>query len=278
MKKNLKLLSIFFVSAIFIASSSYFSVKYISVEDAVNKGIASVEFSGKGGYSGECVVLKIKNISDKDTVIRIEPGRRLVSADSSVQDILIIRELLLHLKGGEEQTADIFGFCCQSSNKGPRNKEVFSVGYMADSSWIKLAEFFNLNSYPVDIIQSSVWVMSNNHAINSVNGADIKDKRKMGKLYKLLSDLKGLEYDFPWYTLSYVQDTSVVFSGKPDVLYGEVEYSLPNYSVVDITIRNESGSLIETLVNEQAQQRDKYTYKFNLRVRDYKPGKYFLRI
>jgi len=277
-KNNAHLFLFAFAAIVLLAFVNFAEKKSISIEKAINEGITSAKIISKGGYSGDCITIKIENLSSKDTLIRIEPGRRLVSIDSTIQDILIIKELLLQLKGGETIYADIFGFCCQSSNGGPYSKAKYNVGFMEDSTMIELAEFFNVHIYPNSVMQSAVWCLSNDHSINSINGSEVDDKLKMAKLYRLLAKAKGIEYTYPWYAYSYVQDTSVVFTNEPEILFGEIEYTLDHQSSVDINIRDENNFLVGSIMTEQPQDRNKYTYKFKYNVRSLKKGKYFLRV
>jgi hypothetical protein len=248
------------------------------VEEAIKAGIVDAQITGKGGYQENCIKLTMKNIGNNDTLIRVEPGRRLVSDDTTIQNILIIKELLLFLKKGESITTDVYGFCCQAHKGAPYSKSKYNVGFMEDSSMIKLAEFFNKNEYPVSIMQNSVWCLSDGNSMNSIYSGDVKDIDKMKKLYKFIANLKGEVYEFPWYTLTYLPSPERVFSGNADKLHGEINYTLSNYATVDITIRDEKNIFVENIVEDSHQDREAYTYKFVLNVKNYKKGKYFLRV
>ena len=120
MKALLKTAPILFVIFLFSFmpkqnNSAEDNKKFLSIEKAIKEGIISAEITGKGGYKGECIEMNIKSLIDDDTIVRIEPGRRLLSDDTLLQDILIVKEIQLFLAAREKKQVNIFGFCCQAS-------------------------------------------------------------------------------------------------------------------------------------------------------------------
>lgn len=250
----------------------------LSVEKAVEEGIVSAQLRGIGGHSGECIELKIESKIDDDTLIRIEPGRRLESEDSMLQDILIIKEIQLFLAAREKKTLNLFGFCCQASHGGPGKDDIFSIGHMADSTWIILAEFLGKSGLPTGVMQSAVWALSNNHSLSSIHNDNENEREKMKELYGLIAGLKGLEYTFPWYTLKYERDTTQVFSGRPNKFFAEIEYNISNHANVDLVIRDSLNRHVLNLFDNKPHNPRTYKYRFSLNVNTWPKGKYFLQL
>jgi len=279
MQKNI----VVFLAVILISFSAFTFThilkkeKAISIEKAIKEGVVSAEFKGSGSYSGEAINLKIKNLLPTDTLIRIESGRRLLSDDTTVQDILIIREMEFRLLANEIKQLKLFGFCCQAHNSAP-GYTGFSVGYMEDSTFIQLAHYLDSTNLPIDVMQHAVWVLSDNNPLNSIHNENKKDKEKMKGLFRLLANLKGIEYEYPWYTLKYATDTASVFSGKPTKMFAEVEYYLPNQSSVDLFIKDANDLLVKKLFINRPHHRGNYTYHFTLDVSKLPKGKYYLRM
>jgi len=268
---------VFFIS--FIAVSPFSKTeakKYLSIEEAMKNKIVEARIIGKGGHTGECITLDIQSLVDYDTLIRIEPGRRLVSDDTLLQDILIIKEIQLFLAAKEKKLINLFGFCCQATNHSPYGGAKFNVGYMPDSSFIKLAMFLSASNLPLDVMQNAVWVLSNDHALNSIHNDNDADRPKMKELYQLIAGLKGLEIKFPWYTLKYKQDTATLFSNKPTKLFGEIEYYLSNPANVDLVVRDSRNNFVANLFVNRPQNPNNYTYRFTLDVAKYPKGKYYV--
>jgi len=250
--------------------------KYLSIEDAIKNKVVTASIIGKGGHTGECIDLNIESLIDKDTLIRIEPGRHLVSDDTLLQDILIIKEIQVLLAAKEKKLMNIFGFCCEATNHSPYKGAKFNVGYMPDSSFIKLAMFLSASNLPLDVMQSAVWVLSNNHTINSITNENENDKPKMKELYKLIAGVKGLDMKFPWYTLKYKTDTARLFSNRPVKLLAEFEYSLSDPANVDLLIRDSRNVVVTNLFTDRPQNPNNYNYRFSLDVAKWPKGKYFV--
>ncbi len=281
-KKKITFIGILFLFALFaftyISEKKIGEEKSISIEKALNEGIVSAEFSGAGGHSGDVIDLELRSLIPVDTLIKIEAGRRLTSDDTLLQDILIVRELELFLAANEVKRLKLFGFCCQASNGGPKLGSGFKVGFMEDSSFIYLARFLSKSNLPIGVMQSAIWVLSDNHALNSIHNDNEKDREKMKGLFGLLASIKGLEYEYPWYTLKYQTDTSRVFSGRPNQMFAEVEYYLSHQSNVDLFIKDSNNLLVKKIFMNRPHHRGEYNYRFTLDVANMPKGKYYLRL
>lgn len=252
--------------------------KKFNIEDAVKSGLFKAEVKGLGGHSGECISINVINNSPTDTIIYIEPGRRFISLDTNVQDILIVRELPLLVRAGEEKKVSLFGFCCQATNAGPDKDEKFTIGQMADSQLVKLAVFLNQNPYDEYTIQNAVWVVSDNHALASVHSSNISKRKELRKLHQFLAVLKNLPVEFSWYTLTYKTDTTRLFSGVADSLYGDFDYSLWKNCAASLTLNDSQGRVIKRFFVEKSHNPNTYNYEIKMSVASLPKGKYFVRL
>lgn len=250
--------------------------KFISIEQALKEKLITASFTGKGGHQGECIDLEIKSLSPKDTIIRIEPGRRLVAKDSILQDILIIKEVQLFLASGEKKEISLFGFCCEATNSSPSQGAGFTVGYMEDSTFIVLAEFLSRSNLPLGVMQSSVWVLSNGHSFNSIANENENDKPKMKELFQLLARIKKMDYHYPWYSLKFRQDSGVLFSNRPVKFFGEFEYIISTSANVDLVIRTAQNLFVKNIFVNRPHHPDKYIHRFSYDVTGWPKGKYYM--
>ncbi|MBN1253325.1 MAG: hypothetical protein JXR51_10430 [Bacteroidales bacterium] len=149
---------------------------------------------------------------------------------------------------------------------------------MEDSSFIKLAQFLNKSELPINVMQNAIWVLSNNHSLNSIHNDKKENAEKMKELFQLLSYLKKIVYVFPWYTLTYKTDTSRVFSNRPNYMFAEIEYYLPHQSSVDLLIRDSKNLIAKKIFIEKPHHQGNYNYKFDLDVGNFPKGKYYFRL
>lgn len=249
--------------------------KLLSIEEAIKKRIVNVTFKGQDGHRGDCIRIVIKNILKKDTSVCLEAGRRLLSKDTSKQDILIVREQNIQLASGETKEISAFGFCCQSNKSSPSQNEIFKVGHMADSPLIKLAQYLNENDFSLSAMQSAVWAISNDHSISSISDRNIHNVKE---LQKLVASIKGIKMDFPWHSITYKEDTSQLFSGIHDSLYGEFEFYLSNNTVISMIVHNQKGMVMDRIFVRKPVHRGNYVYPIKLDVSLYPKGRYYLRL
>ncbi len=261
-----------------LSSDKKVEVKKLGIEDAINKGLIRAVVKGKGGHGGECINLNIISIASVDTTIYVEAGRRLNSEDSTIQDILVVKEIPIFVKAGEEKNINIYGFCCQASNHSPSTNEKFDIGHMADSGLVKLAQFLSKNPFEDGIMQNAVWVISDNHPLSSVGSSDASKRKELRKLHNILATIKHLPIDFSWYSLTFKSDTARLFSGVPDSLYGDIEYSIWKNSSVSLTLSDSIGHVVKRFFSNKPQNPEKYTYEIKTSVFGYPKGKYFVRL
>ncbi|MFN4233938.1 MAG: hypothetical protein ACK4IK_03935 [Bacteroidia bacterium] len=258
---------------LYIKTHAHLKSPIISIEEAFRKNKIILEIKGKGEHKGNSASIVSKNISNEAIILHLEYGRRLMCSDSSMQDLLIVKEQLITLTPNETKTNDAFAFCCESTDRSPQKDINFSVGKMAPPEWIKLAEVINKNNFPIDAIQHAIWVLSNNHEIASVHSDKMDD---VYELRKTLAEIKGIE--LPWYNIYYLKDTSSLFSGKHYLLKGDINYIKKNNGITSIQVRDKNGRIMNALVKNSSEGPGNYSYHVNLNIKGWPKGEYQILI
>jgi len=265
---------VFTILTSFTLKTSVNTKKYLSVEKAIKAGLIEAKIVSKGGHTGYCMVAKLKSRCAKDTFIYFEAGRRLKSVDSTKQDILITQDQPITLFSGEEKTVNIYGFCCQSHRGSPVVGGKFEVGKMADTPLVLIAQFCNKKrKLPANVVQNAVWTISDNHSLASVHNDDMEE---INELRNYIAQLKGIQ--LTWYTLTYQKDNSLLFSNKPEKLFGEIKYYLPNNTYATLAVFDSRGNIMNVVFEDVPHNPDTYNYAFSLDVSDFPKGKYYIRL
>ncbi|MDB5257399.1 MAG: hypothetical protein JWM14_2094 [Chitinophagaceae bacterium] len=247
--------------------------KYIALATYLKEGKVRAKLMSLGGHSENCMSIELKNLS-KDTVfLFLEPGRRLLASDTTMQDILIVKKEEVLLTPLASKKINGYGFCCESTNRSPKTGTSYAIGHMAPAFWVKVAEFISNNKFPSEALQSAVWVMSNDHDITSVYA---QDEDAVRPLRKLLGEVKGVAV--PWYSKTYEKDTDRVFSGKENYILGKIPYKLKNNAIVSIVVRDKWGTIAKTLVEEAAKGPGPQEYELELNVKGWGKGEYVITI
>lgn len=252
--------------------------KKLFLNEALEKSMIKADVSGLGGYQGYCIELTATNTSSIDTTFFIEAGRRLDSEDSTVQDILLVKEIPLFVKAGETKTIPVYGFCCQATNSGPSKGEKYRIGDLKNEKLVAIAKFLNEYNYDLSTTQSAVWIVSNGHVLSSITAETPEKRKEIRPLQNFLAKLMGLSETFSWYTLSYKEDTTRLFSGNADSLFGDYEFELWNNCIVKLIINDDKNNVIRRLIVDKAYNPGKYSYELKMNVSEWPKGKYYVRL
>ena len=247
--------------------------EFVSVEKLAAENRVKAGFKSLGGYSGPCVSLSLENLTPDTAFVRLEPGRRLDNPDSTAQDILVLREMLVTLLPRQKQTVEVFGFCCQASNGAPRAGTEFGMGQMAGGNLQWVAEFLSTQRYDPATIQQTVWVFSNGHSAASITGC--KDPAILS-LRKAVAQRLGIV--LPWYDIHYKKEPGRVFSGKHQRLTGDVRFHSNSNGFVLINVRNTQGLLMTTVANDMGVESRSYAYPVDISVENWAAGKYYVHV
>lgn len=264
----------FFLLFIGISSATFAKKDTVTIGNAFLKKLINLTIKGKGGYQEECVSMKIKNNGGDSILLFIEAGRRLDSQDSTMQDILIVKDMYLALAAKQERTVNAYGFCCQAHNAAPAKDAVFSVGEIASKDLMEIARYINKAKLKAPSIQQAVWVISDNNEISSVvdDGTEA-----VSELRKFLAKLRNIET--PWYNTIYKKSAQELFTGKPEKITGKIEYNVINdLTMVVANIRDESGTVVKSFLINKAAMRGNYTFDLAWDVSKMPLGKYTIRI
>lgn len=245
------------------------SREFLPISKQMESHKLALEITGKGGYQENCLNLKLKNQTPDTLFVKLEPGRRIVCEDSSYQDIFIVKEKLIILPPLASLTAEGYGFCCRASKGSPPKNARFNIGYMAPAGWIELAEVINRNNFPSNAVQNAVWVLSDNHPIASIHHEKMEE---IELLRQTVAKIKGIT--LPWYSITYEKDTALLFSERPERIYGKFDYYTNKNTIISINIRSTKGRLMATLVPEETKNPGNHEYKLDLEIKGWPKGDY----
>jgi len=265
---SIRILLLIIYPAISLQSKSYENLAYF-----LKMGQVETAVFAKGGHSGNCITMTLFNRTTDSLYIRIEPGRRLISKEFETQDILIVKENLICLTPKGTINADITGFCCQSSFKSPMKNEEFEAGIIEDYPLKAISEYISTGHFDNDVIQSAIWVLSDNHKIASICTGGIPENNN---LVKKVAEIKQIQ--IPWYCITYQKNDSLVFSNKHILIRGDIHYYVKQYCTISIVIKSEKTGVMTYIAKDLPYQQGNYTYPLEQSVINWPKGKYELLV
>jgi hypothetical protein len=264
----------FLLIVLSITELPVFSNSVLSIEEAVKKGFVKLTIKSKGGYTGAVIEMNVHNLTSRKLDLKIEAGRKLDSKHQNEQDILVTMDQEFFVNVNQTKTINVFGMCCQAHNSVPTAKFEYSVGYLADSNLIKLARFIDKNKYYTSYsAQQSVWVVSDDNSIGSI---DDEDKEVKNNLRNFVSKLTGKP--IPSYEISYKSGNDGSAMGRAVTIDGVFDYSLPNSCHATFAIYNERGDVVQLIFENLQSDKGDYKHYYTFRTKDLPKGTYYARM
>lgn len=265
---------ILFIATILVAFSNLTNT--MSLQEAINKNIVKVKIRSLGGYQGESTLMELQNLSKHAVKIIVEPGRKLVADDDKYQNLLVVRQQEILVNAGTKASKKITGYCCESSDSGPKSDLKYNVNTLADTSLVNLAKYINANyaQLSTNAIQQAIWAISNNHASAAISATNEKDM----SLKNLVCTLKN--EPIPWYIIK--QQIYQTSNGRihlvNDSLYGKMAYTNNEWCYSKLNIYDAKDNAVLISIGAWLQPGANSVYNVALPVKNLSKGKYKLTL
>lgn len=237
--------------------------------ELLEQGRIELSPRGIGGHSGECLKVDVKNRTASPIRTSIPAGWVFVSEVEGVQDLIVVREEAIALTPNGRTTVTCRAFCCEASNSGPGEDERYRKGRPAPEKLATLARFVDSLGYDDGIVQSAVWVLSDNHDIASLGALD---SSLNDTLRNKLSALSG--QPAPRYSVRYATDERMVCSGRPESISRLITVSRSVPDRLTIVVRSDAGRLITVVLDRMPISTGRAQVPVELNVREWPKGRY----
>ncbi len=144
----------------------------ISILEAVQQKLVSIEAQGKGGYNGKCLNIEVKSLSPKPLQIKVLAGTIFDNTEEWQQDLMIVEEQMMVLNVKKTNFISLQTVCVQPSNGSPAKGVRFLLSKLAEGYLLKLAQFISEKKYFTSTAQSAVWAVINNNGMGEIYGED----------------------------------------------------------------------------------------------------------
>lgn len=245
--------------------------KEMDLFELIRKGEITATAKGLGGHEGDCVSLCFTNRTGSPVLVEVKPGSLLVSEDSSLQNLMIVRREQVLLAAHGKGTVDCRAFCVESSDSAPGIDDRFTAVGMAAAPLVRLAEHVSAEHYNDAAVQQAVWVLSNGQSVAEVVG---DEGSSVLPLRKFVAELAGVEV--PWYTTMHERPITArqAYSPNPVRVNGGFDFALNTHAMVTIAIRDAQQHTVRVMGNDRNLGPGRYTIEIDLIVRGWPGGTY----
>jgi hypothetical protein len=249
---------------------------YTPLAEALKKGLIEVSIVSLGGHSKQCVQVQVTRIGSTPCKISIPAGHVFEPADSSTQNIIVVREELFTLSR-PKMTLEVWGLCAEPSDASPTAKEAFLPGKMAGGVLQKMAEYLSKSGLYIESdAQTAIWAM-----VDSMHTPGIGHKGLLSAACQILGK------PLPEYSIKRLKSRSSptpvpatprrvpAYVPEPMQVEGRFQYESQKDVIVSAFLQDSSGQKIKTFFEAQKQSTGiKATYHFEYKTTKLKPGTY----
>jgi hypothetical protein len=111
-------------------------------------------------HFGECIDIRLRNMSDSVINVVLKCGTMLLSRDSSFQNMVVTKTLFYSLRPREEHYDRVYAMCGQLHKNSPDISIRYDVGEQADEPLLKLAKMIEKTNSQTKAGQYAVWAVT----------------------------------------------------------------------------------------------------------------------
>lgn len=111
-------------------------------------------------HFGECIDIRLRNMSDSVLNVVLKCGTMLLSRDSSFQNMVVTKTLFYTLKPREEHYDRVYAMCGQLHKNSPDISIRYDVGDQAEEPLLKLAKLIEKTNHQNKAGQYAVWAVT----------------------------------------------------------------------------------------------------------------------
>ena len=247
----------------------------IDLESAISNKSISVEFISTGSYSGESLIMKVRNLNSKKLIIRINAGTYFIAPKSDEQNLIIPQEDMLVLEPKASKEKVLNGYCTNMSNAAPNSDEVFTlskINVKGMSEFLNLIKGKNLENYT---LQSAIWSLTDHESVSNIDGENSAD---VDFLRKELFKITGQEETWYKSRQAYAINEDRQINKETLKIDGKLNFITVKGAIIHEEIYDSEGNLLFKLSESTAKLGGEVGYEFNLKVQGWKKGNYEIRL
>jgi len=269
MKKRAFILTLAIV-AVFISSYCYMSLP-IELIQAIRDKKISVVVASTGNYSGKCMELEVKNLTNVPYTLTIEAGTIFIPEDEGEQTILVPQKNVIVLLPSEIKPILVGGYCTELKDRCPRTSSTFTISKTTSQPLKDLIQCMApLKSLDESLIQQSVWCVTDGESPSNLPMDAINSKTLRAFLFKQSGQTDS------WYstkrTPEIATDRSIVNSAVE--ITGKIDIKATKPIELVSVVKNEAGDVVWKYPYRTSLPAGDIVFDFNLKVRNWKKGNY----
>lgn len=150
------------------------SIQATGLDEALRNGWVSAVFStvkdeqSGSTYHGKTLRIELQNLRSQKTDIHLDHGRFFHPADTNVQRMMVVEEMIISLAPNQKVAVPVAAFCSQMHKASPSTDGTFAIGKRATGSLLKLTEKLSKHKIFDYGAQNAIWCLTDGNDLFSI--------------------------------------------------------------------------------------------------------------
>jgi len=248
----------------------------LTLGEALDQRLVSVEPVSLGGHSGDCVALHIQNHSMRPMTLSLPAGTVFEPANGEDQSLVVPVERQLALSGRSSETLPATAFCTEMGDASPAEEGGFALGRTANPLLDSLFGYLALHpslASEHNVLQNAIWAITDNSDVGSIYA---EGQPEVTKFREWICKLTGREN--VWYNT--VLDTRLDEERRivrtAVSVQGQVMLNRRESLTLQGHVENEQGEVVWSFERANRLPAGTLRFRFSLEVEGWQSGGYAL--
>jgi len=248
----------------------------LTLGEALDQRLVSVEPVSLGGHSGDCVALHIQNHSMRPMTLSLPAGTVFEPANGEDQSLVVPVERQLALSGRSSETLPATAFCTEMGDASPAEEGGFALGRTANPLLDSLFGYLALHpslASEHNVLQNAIWAITDNSDVGSIYA---EGQPEVTKFREWICKLTGREN--VWYNT--VLDTRLDEERRivrtAVSVRGQVMLNRRESLTLQGHVENEQGEVVWSFERANRLPAGTLRFRFSLEVEGWQSGGYAL--
>lgn len=257
---------------------SFANTVLMTLSEAIKVNMIQANGTATGmNYRSRALRLKVVNKSGSIIQLKINQGAIFNPADPAYQPLVCAGEEMITIQPFKDGQLDVQTFCADAPKNAPNPNMAYSYSRAGSDTLVKLLQYIKKNFMFDDLGQDAVWVVTNNHSLETVyDGTREMQSEKLIDYLVMLTGKPKPAY-FVSNTVS-VTPGQPAYTPKPLKIHAKFEQVLTEQKKLTLGIFNESGKMVQEVFSNRPHGKMGHRFTVNFESSNVPAGKYYIRL
>ncbi|RYD58564.1 MAG: hypothetical protein EOP56_02975 [Sphingobacteriales bacterium] len=257
---------------------SFANTVLMTLSEAIKVNMVEVSGAATGqNYRSRALRLKAVNKSGSIIQLKINQGAIFNPTEAGYQPLVCAGEEMITLQPFKDGQLDVQTFCADAPNKAPMQNLAYKYARAGSDTLVKLLQYVKKNFFFDDLGQDAVWVVTNNHGLETVY--DGTREMQAEKLIDYLVQITGKPK--PTYYLSNTVSLipgQPVYVAKPLKIHAKFEQVLSESKKLTLGVFDGTGKMIQEVFSNRPYGKAGHRFTVNFESSNVPAGQYYIRL